>query len=52
MTNGNYEQIATKIVVFAEPSLSQITPTSGPNAGNETSVLNFKAFHPNYTRND
>ena len=26
MTNGNYEQIATKIVVFAEPSLSQITP--------------------------
>ena len=52
MTNGNYEQIATKIVVFAEPSLNQITPTSGPNAGKETSVLNFKAFHPNYTRND
>lgn len=53
MTNAsNYEQIATKVVVYGDLNLSQITPTSGTHAGEETSVLNFKAFHPNFSRNE
>ncbi|MFQ9392338.1 MAG: hypothetical protein ACLR2C_09830 [Parasutterella excrementihominis] len=41
-----YKAFSNTVVVFKEPTISQIVPKSGPNAGKETSVLEFKAYKP------
>ena len=41
-----YKAFSNTVVVFKEPTVSQIVPKSGPNAGKETSVLEFKAYKP------
>ena len=48
---SNYEDIATNVVIHGSPKLDSIIPTSGPNKGKETAVLNLRAFHPNFRKN-
>lgn len=50
MATNSSQEISTNVVLFGKPQLKTITPTSGINAGKDVSVLNFRAFHPNYER--
>lgn len=45
-----YKAFSNTVVVFKEPTISQIVPKSGPNAGKETSVLEFKAYKPHFVK--
>ena len=45
-----YKAFSNTVVVFKEPTVSQIVPKSGPNAGKETSVLEFKAYKPHFVK--
>ena len=45
-----YKAFSNTVVVFKEPTISQIDPKSGPNAGKETSVLEFKAYKPHFVK--
>lgn len=45
-----YKAFSNTVVVFKEPTISQIVPKFGPNAGKETSVLEFKAYKPHFVK--
>ena len=45
-----YKAFSNTVVVFKEPTISQIVPKSGPNAGKETSVLASQASTPPFVK--
>lgn len=49
---SDYTQFSNTVVVFKEPTVSQIVPKSGPNAGKQTSVLEFKAYKPHFVKKE
>lgn len=50
MTDKTTETLATSVVLYRDPTIETIVPTSGPNKDKETSVLTLKTFHPNFER--
>lgn len=46
------EKTQIQVTVIGEPELKTITPNSGANAGKETKVLSFRAYKPNFTKNE
>ena len=49
---SDFLDISTSVVVHGAPKAEKFTPTSGLNAGKEQTVLNFRAYHPNFQRQE
>ena len=45
---SDFQDISTSVVVHGAPKVEKFTPMSGQNAGKEQTVLNFRAYHPNF----
>ncbi len=45
-----YKDITVRAYVVGECETKSITPSSGPHAGEETSVLNFRVVEPKYKK--
>ena len=50
MTEKSTESFASNVVLYRDPTLETIIPTSGINKDKEISVLTLKTFHPNFER--
>lgn len=48
----DYKPYANTVVAFKEPTVSKIVPKSGPRAGKETFVTEFKAYHPTFEKKE
>ena len=49
---SDFQDISTSVVVHGAPKVEKFTPMSGQNAGQEQTVLNFRAYHPNFQRQE
>ena len=49
---SDFKDISTSVVIHGAPKVDKFTPTSGQNAGKEQTVLSFRAYHPNFQRQD
>lgn len=49
---SDFQDISTSVVVHGAPKVEKFTPMSGQNAGKEQTVLNFRAYHPNFQRQE
>lgn len=47
---NDYTPFNNAIVVYKEATVSQIVPKSGPRAGQKTSVVEFKAYRPEFEK--
>ncbi|GAB1825341.1 hypothetical protein [uncultured Turicimonas sp.] len=47
---NDYTPFNNAIVVYKEATVSQIVPKSGPRAGQKTSVVEFKAYKPEFEK--
>lgn len=46
----DYKPFSNAVVAFKEPTVSEIVPKSGPRAGKQTFVVEFKAYRPNFEK--
>ena len=47
-----YQPYNTTVVAYQSPVVNKIVPKSGPRAGKETFVVEFKAYHPTFERKE